>query len=42
MRRAEYNEEGELLYEYDDYWDDGPSRNCGDSYCPGNCGICHP
>jgi hypothetical protein len=39
-KQAEYNEEGELLYEYSDYWNDGPSYGCGDSYCPGNCGRC--
>jgi hypothetical protein len=40
VRRAEYNEEGELLYEYNDYWDEPQMRRCEDSYCAGNCGIC--
>jgi len=41
VKRGEYNEEGELLYEYNDYWEDeGGYRTCGDPYCAGNCGRC--
>lgn len=34
VKRGEYNEEGELLYEYNDYWEDeGGYRTCGDAPC---------
>ena len=41
MKRGIYNEEGELVEEVYDYWEDqGGYYTCGDSYCAGNCGRC--
>jgi len=40
-KRGIYNEEGELVEEVYDYWEDeGGYYTCGDPYCPGNCGSC--
>tara|TARA_Y100000361_G_scaffold16076_1_gene12661 strand:+ start:194 stop:379 length:186 start_codon:yes stop_codon:yes gene_type:complete len=41
MKRGIYNEEGELVEEVYDYWEDqGGYYTCGDPYCAGNCGRC--